>query len=233
MECTGEEHWPKRKDALSAQETLSKREQEVLAELRRGGRVPTIAATLSISPTTVRNHLQRIFWKLGVHSQSELIAHVRANPETLRDVDAEARYWAGNRRLSVEIDEILKSSWGPKSFYEVVHRALPLSDAGREEWQARFTVWGRGDAISPEHAAKRRNEMNQWRDLASDRIGRAQKAGWLRSDLSCDEFLEQLFSLLVGVAFQLVTEFDPERSDTQVQVVDAFLDNLMVSESDD
>ena len=77
---------------MSAQDALSKREQEVLVELRRGGRVPTIGAALSISPTTVRNHLQRIFWKLGVHSQAELIEHVRANPETLKDVDAEARY---------------------------------------------------------------------------------------------------------------------------------------------
>ena len=56
------------------------------------------------------------------------------------------------------------------------------------------------------------------------------KAG-LRSDLSSAEFLEQLFSLLVGVAFQLVTDFDPGRSETQVQVVDAFLDNLIVPEA--
>jgi DNA-binding CsgD family transcriptional regulator len=217
---------------LSAQDALSKREQEVLAELRRGGRVPTIAATLSISPTTVRNHLQRIFWKLGVHSQAELIEHVRENPETLKDVDAEARYWSANRRLEIEINEILETRWGPTAFHEVVHRALPLTAAGREEWQARFTVWGRGDATSEEHAGKRKAEMNQWRALASERVERAQKAGWLRSDLSSAEFLEQLFSLLVGVAFQLVTEFDPGRSETQIQVVDAFLDNLIVSDSD-
>ena len=218
---------------MSAQDPLSKREQEVLAELRRGGRVPTIAAALSISPTTVRNHLQRIFWKLGVHSQAELIEHVREHPETLKDVDAEARYWSANRRLAIEINEILEKRWGPTAFHEVVHRALPLSSAGREEWQARFTVWGRGDATSREHAAKRTEEMNQWRTLASERVERAQKAGWLRSDLSSAEFLEQLFSLLVGVAFQLLTEFEPERSATQVQVVDAFLDNLILPDFDD
>jgi len=74
--------------------------------------------------------------------------------------------------------------------------------------------------------------MNQWRSLAAERIERAQKEGWLRLDLCWDEFLEQFFSLLVGVAFQLVTDFHPGRSETQVQVVDAFLDNLMTVELD-
>jgi len=84
----------------SSQSALSKREQEVLDELRNGGRVATIANKLSISPTTVRNHLQRIFWKLGVHSQAELVEHVRRHPETLSDVDAEARYWQANQSIA-------------------------------------------------------------------------------------------------------------------------------------
>jgi DNA-binding NarL/FixJ family response regulator len=53
--------------------SLSDREREVLRELLANRRVPSIARTLGISPSTVRNHLKSIFHKVGVHSQEELI----------------------------------------------------------------------------------------------------------------------------------------------------------------
>ncbi len=58
-------------------EALSAREREVLGRLVAGDRVPAIAADLSLSPHTVRNHLKRIFRKLDVGSQSDLIRRVR------------------------------------------------------------------------------------------------------------------------------------------------------------
>jgi DNA-binding NarL/FixJ family response regulator len=54
--------------------SLSPREWEVLRALLCNQRVPTIADALCLSQHTVRNHLKRIFRKLGVQSQSELIA---------------------------------------------------------------------------------------------------------------------------------------------------------------
>jgi PAS domain S-box-containing protein len=54
-------------------ERLSPREQEVLALLRQGLRVPSVAERLSISQNTVRNQLQSIFRKLDVRSQRELL----------------------------------------------------------------------------------------------------------------------------------------------------------------
>jgi len=57
---------------------LSPREQEVLALLVSGTRVPAIAARLHISQHTVRNHLKAMFRKLDVGSQSDLIERVRA-----------------------------------------------------------------------------------------------------------------------------------------------------------
>jgi PAS domain S-box-containing protein len=54
-------------------ERLSPREQEVLALLRQGLRVPSVAERLSISPNTVRNQLRSIFRKLDVRSQRELL----------------------------------------------------------------------------------------------------------------------------------------------------------------
>ena len=58
--------------------TLSDREWDILRLLRANQRVGVIAQYLHISPSTVRNHLKSIFQKLGVHSQMELIEHMRA-----------------------------------------------------------------------------------------------------------------------------------------------------------
>jgi DNA-binding CsgD family transcriptional regulator len=44
----------------------------------RGERVPEIASAMFISQSTVRNHLHAVFEKAGVHSQSQLIALLRA-----------------------------------------------------------------------------------------------------------------------------------------------------------
>jgi PAS domain S-box-containing protein len=54
---------------------LSRREQEILHFVLDGKRVGTIAATLFLSENTVRNHLKRIYKKLGVGSLGELREH--------------------------------------------------------------------------------------------------------------------------------------------------------------
>jgi PAS domain S-box-containing protein len=58
---------------------LSRRQLEILRRLVRGERVPTIARELSVSQSTVRNHLSAIYRSLGVHSQSELLARLMAD----------------------------------------------------------------------------------------------------------------------------------------------------------
>jgi DNA-binding CsgD family transcriptional regulator len=57
---------------------LSARQWEVLSHLMRGERVPTIAAALFVSQSTVRNHLSAIFGRFGVHSQRELLVLLSA-----------------------------------------------------------------------------------------------------------------------------------------------------------
>ena len=52
---------------------LTTRQWEVLARIVRGERVPTIAADLHVSQSTVRNHLSTIFKRFGVRSQPELL----------------------------------------------------------------------------------------------------------------------------------------------------------------
>jgi len=62
-------------------DSMSSRQWEVLSRLVRGERVPTIAAALFVSQSTVRNYLSAIFKRFGVHSQAQLLA-LLANRET-------------------------------------------------------------------------------------------------------------------------------------------------------
>jgi DNA-binding CsgD family transcriptional regulator len=66
---------------LSAVDSLTKREKDVLQLLMDGRRVSSIARALYLSPQTVRNHLKAIFRKLGAHSQAELLDTLRAAQE--------------------------------------------------------------------------------------------------------------------------------------------------------
>jgi len=52
---------------------LSARERQVLAHLRRGVRLRSIAKTLGISVETVRQHVKAMFRKTGAHSQEDLV----------------------------------------------------------------------------------------------------------------------------------------------------------------
>ncbi|HSA89258.1 MAG TPA: XrtB/PEP-CTERM-associated transcriptional regulator EpsA [Burkholderiales bacterium] len=53
---------------------LSRREREILSWLCRGESNVEIAAALDISPHTVKNHLQRIFRKIGVNNRTQAAA---------------------------------------------------------------------------------------------------------------------------------------------------------------
>ncbi len=53
--------------------SLSAREREIAELLLAHKRVPAIARQLFISPHTVRNHLKKIFAKLGVGSQQQVL----------------------------------------------------------------------------------------------------------------------------------------------------------------
>ena len=54
---------------------LTRREQEVLRLVAIGADTKTIAARLHVSPATVRNHVQNIMGKLGVHSRLQAVAY--------------------------------------------------------------------------------------------------------------------------------------------------------------
>ena len=66
---------------------LSLREEEILGWLRRGDSNIDIAVALGISPHTVKNHLQRIFRKIGVNNRTQAAAHYN---EAIRASGAQA-----------------------------------------------------------------------------------------------------------------------------------------------
>ncbi len=72
-------HTPEPAEGSPPQNFLTLREFQVLNLLARGMDVTGIAAELVISQATVRNHIQRILHKMGVHSRLEAVAYARAH----------------------------------------------------------------------------------------------------------------------------------------------------------
>lgn len=60
---------------VAAAFALTTREQEVLELMAEGLATPMVAELLNIRLVTVRNHIQHIHEKLGVHSQAETVAY--------------------------------------------------------------------------------------------------------------------------------------------------------------
>ncbi len=54
---------------------LTRRELEVLRVVASGANTKVSAERLHVSPATIRNHVQNIFGKLGVHSRLEAVAY--------------------------------------------------------------------------------------------------------------------------------------------------------------
>lgn len=70
--------------------TLAPRELEILALLVDGLAPKEIAVKLSIAPRTVRNHIQSIYSKLGVHHRSDAVAWFRNCAESALSVQSSA-----------------------------------------------------------------------------------------------------------------------------------------------
>jgi ATP/maltotriose-dependent transcriptional regulator MalT len=58
---------------------LSTREREVMSLIADGHTNGEIAAHLFLAEKTVKNHVRRIYSKLGVHNRPAAIAHWQAN----------------------------------------------------------------------------------------------------------------------------------------------------------
>lgn len=81
------ESGPGRRDAprTDASHSLTARESEVLGLLAQGHCTAEIARRLYLSPVTVRNHVQHLTAKLGLHSQLEAVAYAYRNDLVARE----------------------------------------------------------------------------------------------------------------------------------------------------
>jgi DNA-binding CsgD family transcriptional regulator len=61
---------------------LPRRQREVVDRLVRGERISSIAASMYLSASTVRNHLSHAFSAFGVHNQSELLSLLQSDSDT-------------------------------------------------------------------------------------------------------------------------------------------------------
>ncbi len=68
-------------------EELTTREREVLHHLVRGLPTGRIAESLQISPVTVRNHIQKVLEKLGVHTKMAAVAYAYRTGMVAEDED--------------------------------------------------------------------------------------------------------------------------------------------------
>jgi DNA-binding CsgD family transcriptional regulator len=135
---------------------LSKREKQVAAHLAAGLRVAGVASELCIAEITVRNHLRNIFSKLDIHSQSELIAKIRREPELvgayrglgsaggleerpLRE-ELESVEAATAARLDGLFDAQSRATSHPQTLKAVLRAVLPLDEERRREWRTRLAV---------------------------------------------------------------------------------------------
>jgi DNA-binding NarL/FixJ family response regulator len=75
---SGEEHQIRTRLLGSEFSTLSRREREVLLLITQGASTQTVATTLGITVSTVRNHLKSVYRKVGVTSQVALVRKVLA-----------------------------------------------------------------------------------------------------------------------------------------------------------
>jgi len=58
---------------------LTRREREVLRLLATGAHTRAAAERLGVSPATIRNHVQNLLGKLGVHSRLQAVAYATAH----------------------------------------------------------------------------------------------------------------------------------------------------------
>ena len=58
---------------VTAMDSLTPREREILVLLAQGRLYKEIAAQLGISPSTVRAHLHAVYGKLGVKSRTQAV----------------------------------------------------------------------------------------------------------------------------------------------------------------
>ncbi len=217
---------------------LTKREKEVVLRLLEGGRVATIADHFGLSPRTVSNHLKSSFWKLGVHSQAELIELVRSEPQRIgleKEPPAqmgmeelEERCHQARERLVRRVEEAYTGPPALSQLRTATRAALPLDPERRQDWRDWLELRARSDAKG-DPTGDPQQGIESWRELNIDRVSCLQKAGLIRGDLKPEELLATIGALTMGAAARLVGNANEASIERELRMIDAFVDSLDTS----
>jgi DNA-binding CsgD family transcriptional regulator/AcrR family transcriptional regulator len=218
-------------------ESLTKREKEVVLELLDGGRVASIAGLFGLSPRTVSNHVKAAFWKLGVHSQAELIELARTAPDKLgldgvlstRSQLAQSQLEQCCAQAIARLIARVNAAYvGPPALAQVraaVRAALPLDPERRREWRDWLELKTRVDA-SGGPGASFQAMIDEWRDSTTRNVERLQEAGELRTDLEPSDLLRSLGALALGAGTRLLGNASRASVEAELKMLDGFVDAL-------
>jgi DNA-binding CsgD family transcriptional regulator len=223
--------------APESKDTLTKREKEVVLELLDGGRVAGIATLFGVSPRTVSNHLKGAFWKLGVHSQAELIELARCDPARLGLEEAlssrsqvareelEVRCDQAVRRLISRLESAYAGSPALSQLRAAVRAALPLDAERRREWRDWLELRSRADGRADAGIASQRL-IDEWRESSARNLERLQAAGVVRADLEPSVVLRSIGAIALGAGTRLLGNASASSVEQELQMLDAFIDGL-------
>ena len=216
---------------------LTKREKQVVLELLDGGRVASIAKVFGVSPRTVSNHLKAAFWKLGVHSQAELIKLAHSNPARLgldEAMDSRSKLALDDleqrctHAVHLLTTRIKKAYDGPPSLNQLraaVRTALPLDPERRREWRdwlefrsRSLDQTGTGPVSQP--------LIDAWRDSNAEQFERLQRAGAVRVDTDSRSALRSIGAIAVGAGTRILGDASPNSIEKELRMIDDFIDSL-------
>jgi ATP/maltotriose-dependent transcriptional regulator MalT len=205
----------------------------VLAHLVHGERVATVAKVLFLSPLTVRNHLRSIFAKLGVHSQPELLEHVREHPDVLGDAALAAaqlddacrirEYERADRQLTERIAKAFLKPPGAERLSAILYEALPLDAERASEWRARLDLWCAA-SDSPVLAKVHRERMDGRLAQMKEQIRKAQHEGWVQPEADAEDLAQALLTLILSATIQILQH--PTSQDSQLRIIDAYVSSM-------
>lgn len=224
-------------------DALTKREKEVVLELLDGGRVASIAELFEVSARTVSNHVKAAFWKLGVHSQAELIELARSEPDRLgldealsarsklAQAELEKRCELAVERLIARVDAAYQGPLTLAQLGAAVRAALPLDPERRRDWRDWLELKTRVDAQGGPGSSSQQL-IDEWRESSSRQVERLQTAGLVRTDLEASALLSSIGALALGAGTRLLGNAGSSSIERELAMIDGFISALSTARPD-
>lgn len=214
---------------------LTRREKEVALKLAQGGRIATIAEHFGLSPRTVSNHLKSSFWKLGVHSQAELIELAHSEPqrlgleeppsEPLSMDELKTRFHQARHKLIERVEVAYQGPPALSQLRQAVRAALPMDAERRQEWRDWLELRARSDAEGSLLGDPQQG-LENWREMNTTRIRELQESGLLRDELRPEELLTTIGALAVGAGARLLGNASEGSAEKELRMIDTFIASL-------